>query len=171
MATLYDQTALFQLRTDGNGANIGSAVKLSLDDDSSPCEAEIISTTDGQLQKTTVRAFYFPDAGSFDVAGLATARVAVLSRLNAMATACRWKPPVIKPLPRGGLIMPNMYQNFGDLQLSYKLTTGIGSPTTTVAMANCCLYEFGIDDDTGKLPGLAFHMTFAKVLDQLAVTV
>lgn len=170
MATLYDQTALFQIRQDGTGTNLGASVKLSLDDDNGPCPAELLSATDGTFQKVVVRGFFFPSTDNGSVGDYADARVAILARLNAMATACKWKPPVVKTLPRGGVIMPNIYQNFGDLQLSYRLTGGLGEPSYETALANCCLMEFGVEEDIG-LAALVVRLTFGKVLDQLAVTI
>lgn len=147
----------FVLKENGTGSVI-STTKLGLDDTTEvPCEFRAVP--DQVLNKVEVRCHYFPGTTVTDGATFNTARALVVARMEALKVALRWKPPVVKPMARGVAVMPNVFNNFGDL---VQAATN-GSATTTNILTNCTLVDAAVVDDDAAINGITLSLTFGKV--------
>lgn len=141
----------WQNRTNGTGT-ILSTVDLSVDG-STAISGDYTPVPDEILNKVQVRAFYFPSGD--ETTEYDSNRAAIAGRVEALKTALKFKPPTVKRLARGVAVMPNIYNNFGDL------VYGPSSPYTVI-LANCCLLDISVEEDTNA-SGMSILMTFGKV--------
>lgn len=147
-------TVKFKQRTNGNGA-VNTVTTLALSDTAGSLPAEFVAVADPLLKKVAVRVHYFPsDSSSY----LAARRAAVL-RADALKSALNFRVPQVRPLARGKVSVPNIYDNFGDLVYDE------GSPNVVI-LDNCTLFDVSIDDD-GLSRGVTLVLTFGRPADIL----
>ncbi len=143
----------FQLKTDGTGGNIGSAIQLGKDETlaTTPVASAVFPIADDTLRKVQVQTHFFATGANDDVR-----RRRCVEYLEALKVACRFKPVEVRTLARGAAFIPNIHQNFGKL-------VQIGT-TTGDLLDNCCLLEATILSDDG-IAGFTIGLTFGRVSD------
>lgn len=151
----------FKIRSGGTGAVI-STVSLSLDE-SVPIPSDYKQEADPQLTKYSVRVHYFPAVALTTEALAKEARRLVVARLDELKVQLGWRgTPVVRPLGRGKVAMPHIYENFGDLVMSS--ATG-----DSLLLDDCTLYDATIDDDNEMVEGIALRLIFCRPCDAMAV--
>ena len=80
-------------------------------------------------------------------------------RADALKSALNFRVPQVRPLARGKVSVPNIYDNFGDLVYDE------GSPNVVI-LDNCTLFDVSIDDD-GLSRGVTLVLTFGRPADIL----
>ena len=147
-------TIKFKQRAGGTGA-LGTVTVLAVSDTAGNLPCDYVAVADPLLKKVAVRAHYFPaDALSYD----ACRRAAVLRR-DALLSALNYRVPIVRPLARGKVAVPNLYDNFGDLVYDS------GSPNVVI-LDNCTLFDITVDDD-GLARGVTLVLTFGRAADIL----
>lgn len=143
----------FRQRAGGTGT-IGTVTALATEDGGSDLPCDYVAVADPLLKKVAVRAHYFPNTSlSYDAA-----RRAAVLRADALKSALNFRVPVVRPLARGKVLVPNIYDNFGELFYD--------DGTPTVILSNCTLFDVAVEDD-GLARGMTVILTFGRAADVL----
>lgn len=150
----------FVRRSNGTGAVL-STTSLSIDSGTA-IPSDYRQDPDQVLSKYSVRVHYFTSIDLSDPDAAREARRLVVARLDNLKSVLRWRgSPVVRQLGRGKAIMPNVYDNFGDLVMA-----SLSGDSTL--LNNCTLFDATVDDDTAMVAGIALRLTFARVCDAMS---
>lgn len=151
----------FKRRTNGTGSVV-STTNLGADG-ASECRGTYTLDTQGGILIARCRIFYFASTALDSEANVASARKAALAYIDTLQNSLVYRPPIVKPIARGKIVMPNIHDNFGDLV--YLLTDGSGE---TTILSNCTLADIKVADDPG-VEGIAIDLVFQKPSTAAAV--
>jgi len=130
--------------------NSGADVNITQNDPDGAWEYSYTFGSQGRVETCTLRCFYFNDHGAISLDD-------IQKRIGVLGQACKYREPVITPLARGRVDMPDVYGNFGDLYLD----TTYGAKSTLV-FEDCVLMKPPrVVDNIGEA-GVVFEMTFGK---------
>ena len=122
-------------------------------DELSAVECTWYPVSEGPVQKVRVDTFYFAQAPASETE-VATRRAAVTAYAESLRTALLFRPPIVKQLARGAAFIPNIHDNFGDLETV--------APTPLVILETCVVFDVEVVDDDG-IHGIGISVTFGKV--------
>lgn len=154
----------FDIKTGGTGT-VETSVWLSWDEtlDSGSeghVHGEFTLTPDGMLVRAVCAAYYFaadPETADEEV----TARQSATAHADDLKASLRFRPPIVKELARGAVVLPNIHNNFGDL---VAVDTEGGDH---VVLANCTCSGVEIEDDP-KIHGVRYLVSFTKAAEASA---
>lgn len=149
----------FHRRASGTGGVLNTVI-LGLDDGVTHIDGEYRQTPDPVLTKIEARFHFFPYLAATSEATFNEARRIVVAELERLRSECNFKPIAVKTLARGLAVIPNTLENFGDLV--YVTTSG-----DTIVLANCCLMDAAIVEDSAAINGITIALTFGRVCDSL----
>lgn len=151
----------FRIKTGGTGGH-RSTIPFGVDDPDSAWLWKVHYQGEGLL--TTISCqFWMPNDHG------ATSLLIVQAKGEGIRNACLFKPPLIKPLPRGKAIMPNLHQNFGDVVIhdSYINTSDASGD---VLLANCTLLEPPRVENANNEGGCMITCKFGRIADSNEIT-
>lgn len=151
----------FRIRNNGTGSH-RKTVPLTIDDGEAAWLWDFTYTGQGLLTVARVRVWMPNDHGDTELLN-------VQAKAEGIRNDCEFKPPVIKSLPRGKGIMPNLHDNFGDLVIH---TSHIDSSSSVgdVLLDNCTLLEPPRIFDTLNENGVGMEFKFARIADSNEIT-
>lgn len=146
----------FRIRNGGTGSH-RKTVPLTIDDTESAWLYDFTYTGQGLLTVAKVRVWMPNDHGD-------TTLLNVQAKAEGIRNDCEFKPPIIKALPRGKGIMPNIHDNFGDLVI-HTSHIDSSSSTGTVLLDNCTLIEPPRIFDSMNENGVGMEFKFGRIAD------
>lgn len=149
----------FRIRSGGDGGTIAT-VPFTINDVEAAWLWDLIYQGEGLLTTATVRVWMPNDHGT-------TTLLNVQAKGEGIRNSCLFKPPLIKELPRGKGIMPNIHNNFGDLMIhtSY-VDAGVDG---SVLLANCTMLEPPRISNSLNDGGAMITLKFGRIANSNAI--
>lgn len=151
----------FRMRNNGAGSH-KKTVPLGINDPESAWLGELQYLGQGRLTIARVRTWMPNDHG-------VTTLLNVQAKAEGIRNDCEFIPPIVKDLPRGKAVMPNIQNNFGDLMYHSSFISSSDS-TGTVVLANCTMMEPPRVFDSLNEGGVGMEFIFGRVADSNKVT-
>ena len=151
----------FRILSNGTGGH-RKTVPLTLNDPESAWLGELDYFGTGKQTHCKIRVWMPNDHG-------ATTLLNVQAKAEGIRNDAEFKPPLIKDLPRGKAIMPNISNNFGDV-VQHTAYISSSDASGTVILDNCTMIEPPRIVDNLNEDGCMMEFTFGRIADSNEIT-